>query len=66
MLVRNVGNNKHNYGQRQKAEGVFAKFKALFDEKLLSRDSCAQQTELNLKCKWLNQMNKLYTAGFAR
>ena len=28
-------NNKHNYGQRQKAEGVFAKFKALFDEKLL-------------------------------
>lgn len=59
-------NNKHNYGQRQKAEGVFAKFKALFDEKLLSRDSCAQQTELNLKCKWLNQMNKLYTSGFAR
>lgn len=59
-------NNKHNYGQRQKAEGVFAKFKALFDEKLLSRDSCAQQTELNLKCKWLNQMNRLYTAGFAR
>jgi hypothetical protein len=59
-------NSKHNYGQRQKGEGVFARFKALFNEKLFSRDSCAQKTELDLKCKWLNQVNKLYTAGFAR
>jgi hypothetical protein len=59
-------NSKHNYGQRQKREGVFARFKAIFDEKLFSRDNCAQKTELDLKCKWLNQMNKLYTAGFAR
>ena len=57
---------KNKYGQRQKTEGVFARLKSTFGERLLSRDSCAQKTEISLKFKFLNKMNELYTDGYVR
>lgn len=57
---------KTKHGRREKVEGTFARFKNMFGEKLLSQDKSVQQTEINIKCKILNQFNKLYTSSFIK
>ncbi|MCF6778033.1 transposase, partial [Thiotrichales bacterium 19X7-9] len=61
---RDKWRNKYKYGRRDKVEGSFARFKASFGEDLLSRDNCAQITEIKLKCHYLNKVNNLYADGF--
>lgn len=56
--------SKTKYGRREKVEGTFARLKTIFGEKLLSQDKSVQQTEIDIKCKILNQFNTLYTDGF--
>ena len=58
--------SKNRYGRRNKVEGYFARFKSVFGERLLSRDTCIQNTEVKIKTKLLNQFNTFYTEGFTR
>ena len=63
---KNRWRSKTKYGRREKVEGTFARLKTIFGEKLLSQDKSVQQTEIDIKCKILNQFNKLYTDGVVK
>ena len=64
--IRDKWSSKFRYGQREKSEGVFSRLKTAFGERLSSRNFSLQKLEIHLKIKLLNQMNELYTEGFAR
>lgn len=57
---------KNHYGRRNKSEIIFAIFKSIFGEKLLSRDRSIQKIEVDLKCKIMNQLNQFYQDGFLK
>ncbi|MGL5232040.1 MAG: IS5 family transposase [Fusobacteriaceae bacterium] len=57
---------KNHYGRRNRSEIIFAIFKSIFGEKLLSRDSSIQKIEVDLKCKIMNNFNQFYQDGFVK
>ena len=57
---------KNHYGRRNKSEIIFAIFKAIFGEKLLSRDRSIQKIEADLKCKIMNNFTQIYQDGFVK
>ena len=57
--------NNH-YGRRNKSEIIFAIFKSIFGENLLSRDRSIQKIEIDIKCKILNKFNQFYQHGFVK
>ena len=57
---------KNHYGRRNKSEIIFAIFKSIFGEKLLSRDRSIQKIEIDIKCKTMNKFNQFYQDGFVK
>ena len=47
---------KNNYGQRERVENTFYRFKTSFGSQFLSRDEANMKNELTIKCHLLNKM----------